>query len=93
MDKKCEFCGKRVPNYKARQGQRFCSILCANRWKAIHVITGMKYKKRKEKEKPVNYDYYKRGKEYCKNYDDTNIQCVVCYERRYLDTQEKECEL
>lgn len=92
-EKYCENCGKQIPHRKMRWKPRFCSIACANRWKAVNVIKGMKYKKRKEKEKKVNTDYYKRGSEYCKNYNDNDIKCVVCYERRILDNQERDCEL
>lgn len=89
----CKKCGKKIARRKLRWQPIFCSIKCANQWKAVNVIKGKKYKKRKEKELPINTDYYKRANGYCKNYNDNDIKCVVCYERRYLDEQEKECAL
>ena len=93
QEKYCEQCGKIIYLDKLKYKPRFCSRLCANRWKAVNVIKGMKYKKRKEKEQPINMDYYNRGKQYCKNYNDEDIKCVVCYDRRILDNQERDCAL
>lgn len=89
----CKKCGKLIDPKKYKDKPIFCSIKCANQWKAVNVMKGKKYKKRSEVEKPFNGDYYKRGKEYCKNYDDNDLKCVVCYEKRDLDNQEKECAL
>ena len=93
QEKYCEQCGKRIVHKKLKYNPRFCCRACANIWNGAHVFKGMKYQKRKPKEQPINNDYYKRGKQYCKNYNDEDIKCVVCYERRILDNKERDCEL
>ena len=91
--KYCEQCGKMILHKKLKYHPRFCCHACANTWNGAHIFKGKKLKKRKHKEQPVDTGYYERGKNYCKNYNDDDIKCVVCYEKRILDRQERDCEL
>ena len=83
-------CGLRVSNKKRKQGGIYYNIVHANRHKALLSIGKKKgpYKKKKtypsqqvyELKMDVNDRYFYDGKSKCLNYNDNDINCVMCFE-------------
>ena len=83
-------CGKPVPNKKRKQGGVYFNIQHANKHKGLLAV-GVKRKPYKKKQKcpsqdvynlkmDVNDRYFYNGKSKCLNYNDEDINCVMCYE-------------
>lgn len=81
-------CGKELTKQQKKWGCTFASTKCANKVKGEQ-RRGIKrgpYKGFADNHQGRKFNYEKngvsyRGKEICTNYDDTKIDCVICYEQ------------
>ena len=71
-------CGKEIANKKAKRGGRFFNQKHAARWRGMmRKGTHLGPYRNVSGDRSVDYS---KGKEYCKDYDNEDIICVMCYE-------------
>ena len=75
-------CGKALTPYQIRKKGKYASKACEARWRRHNSVKYRLYARPENK-----YSYL--GEKNCLDYNDNNIECVMCYEQEKF--QSKKC--
>ena len=79
-------CGNEIPRRKLLRGALFVNRAHFMKWRSKQIELGI-YSPAKPRRDSDDYGFidYSKGVEYCKDYNNDDIKCVVCFEQHLIN--------